>query len=152
LLECAQNAFNTSVICVTALADRVFEPGFPGIAPMVDRCVNPECRAEFRLLSAGDLYAHERRSADTEFFWLCSTCASKFDLYLDPSGCVSVKARCAIRKTAPPSPDGDLRLVSRSTQPAHRPPTLPSSERAKSAAVRGGSFFSNSHVRGASRR
>jgi hypothetical protein len=35
---------------------------------MVSCCVNPACRAEFRSLNTGDIYAVERRSADTEFF------------------------------------------------------------------------------------
>jgi len=34
---------------------------------MINDCFNPACRAEFRSLSGGDLYALERRSADTEF-------------------------------------------------------------------------------------
>jgi hypothetical protein len=37
---------------------------------MIERCVNPTCRTEFNLLNAGDHYAYDRRSADTEFFWL----------------------------------------------------------------------------------
>jgi len=41
---------------------------------MVSCCVNPACRTEFRSLNTGVLYAVERRSVDTEFFWLCSAC------------------------------------------------------------------------------
>jgi hypothetical protein len=83
---------------------------------MVQCCVNPACREEFKLLSAGDLYAHERRSADTEFFWLCAACAGKFDLYLDPAGRVMVRAWSAGNRAVPPHPEGDLRLVSRLTK------------------------------------
>jgi hypothetical protein len=97
---------------------------------MVNRCVNPACREEFKLLNAGDLYAHERRSSSTEFFWLCATCAGSFDLYLDPAGCVSVRPRNAANRAQLPNPDGNLRLVSRSKKPAPRPQTIPSGERA----------------------
>ena len=80
---------------------------------MISCCVNPACRAEFKLLNAGDLYAHERPSDDTEFFWLCSACAPKVDLQLDPNGRVSVRPRSDINLARPPHPDGDLRLVAR---------------------------------------
>jgi hypothetical protein len=53
---------------------------------MVNRCVNPACHAEFKLLNAGDLYAHESRSSSTEFFWLCTACADSFDLLSGPGG------------------------------------------------------------------
>jgi hypothetical protein len=96
---------------------------------MVNRCVNPACHEEFKLLNAGDLYAHERRSTGTEFFWLCATCAASFDLYLDPEGSVTVRARSATSRAQPPHPDGYLRLVSRSRKPAPRPHTMPSGER-----------------------
>jgi hypothetical protein len=97
---------------------------------MVNRCVNPACREEFKLLNAGDLYAHERRSYGTEFFWLCATCASRFDVYLDPADGVSVRPRSIANRAQPPHPDGDLRLVSHSRRPAPRPQTAPSGERA----------------------
>lgn len=97
---------------------------------MVNRCINPACREEFKLLNAGDLYAHERRSSGTEFFWLCSTCAAKFDLYLDYAGCVSVRPRSKASQARPPRPENDLRLVSRSSRPAPRPHTMPSGEHA----------------------
>lgn len=41
---------------------------------MASRCVNPACRTEFKFSNTGDLYALERRSADTGFFWLCFAC------------------------------------------------------------------------------
>lgn len=44
---------------------------------MVSCCVNPACRTEFRSLNTGVLYAAERGSADTEFFWLCSACVPR---------------------------------------------------------------------------
>ena len=60
---------------------------------MVAHCVNPGCRKEFKLLNAGDLYLHETRHSDTEFFWLCSGCTTQFDLCLDPTGGVRLKLR-----------------------------------------------------------
>ncbi len=95
---------------------------------MLKRCVNPACREEFKLLNGGDLYALERRSDNTEFFWLCSECAVNFDLYLDPAGCVSIRLWNAINHAQPPHPDANLRLISRQTRP--RPNAMPSGERA----------------------
>jgi hypothetical protein len=97
---------------------------------MVNRCVNPACHEELRLLNAGDLYAHERRLLGTEFFWMCATCASNFDVYLDPAGCVSVRPRSASNRAQPPDLDGHVRLVSRCRQLLPRPHTVPSGERA----------------------
>jgi hypothetical protein len=94
---------------------------------MVNRCVNPACREEFKLLNAGDLYAHEKRYANTEFFWLCSSCTSRFDLRLDPLGRVTLRPRGD--RVLPPHPDGNLRLISRAVRPA-RPNAVPSGERA----------------------
>jgi hypothetical protein len=119
---------------------------------MVDRCSNPHCRMEFKALSSGDLYAYERRSAETEFFWLCSVCAPRYDLYLDRSGCVSVRARCAVHHEVPPHPDGNLRLVTRSTRSMSRLQTIPSSERASSSAVGAGPFPSEFCFRGGTHR
>jgi hypothetical protein len=119
---------------------------------MVNRCLNPDCRTEFKLLNAGDLYAYERRSADTEFFWLCSACACKFDLYLDSSGRVAVRARNVLNRASPPTLDGHLRLVSRSAKPMPRPQTIPSDERSTSFASGAGSLFSDFRVRGATHR
>jgi hypothetical protein len=96
---------------------------------MVNRCVNPVCREEFKFLNAGDLYARESRSSSTEFFWLCATCADSFGLYLAPAGRVSVRPRSAANRAQPPHPDGDLRLVSRSSKPAPRPEAAPSAAR-----------------------
>jgi len=96
---------------------------------MVNHCVNPACREEFKLLNGGDLYAHERPTADTEFFWLCVTCDVQYDLYLDPASRVSVRPRSEVRRGQPPHREGHLRLVSRST-PVPRPNTVPSGERA----------------------
>ena len=115
---------------------------------MVNRCVNPACHEEFKLLNAGDLYAHERRSTGTEFFWLCATCAASFDLYLDPAGSVSVSPRSTINRAQPPHPDGYLRLVSRSRKPAPRPHTMPSGERTFSFVFDAGPFSSAFRARG----
>ncbi len=57
---------------------------------MVSCCANPPCRIEFKLLNGGDLYALERRSANTEFFWLCSACVPMVALRLDAMGGVSL--------------------------------------------------------------
>ena len=99
---------------------------------MVNRCSNRDCRAEFKVLNGGDLYAYERRSADTEFFWLCSVCASGYDLYLDPKGRIEVRARNPAHQGRPPHPDGSLRLISRSIRPTLRPNTMPSGVRVSS--------------------
>jgi hypothetical protein len=94
---------------------------------MVKRCVNSSCHEEFKLLNGGDLYALERRSVNTEFFWLCSACARVFELYLDPMGTVLVRNGSLIHRVPPPHPDVNLRLISRMTRP--RPNTMPSGER-----------------------
>jgi hypothetical protein len=80
---------------------------------MVDCCVNPECRADFRQFNSGDLYALERRAANTEFFWLCSECAPQFDLLLDVAGRLSFRPRGERGLRRPDNPDRNLRLVSR---------------------------------------
>lgn len=79
---------------------------------MVRRCINPACCAEFRSLNAGALYAVERRSADREFFWLCSNCISRVALSLDPVARVSVRPKFETVCPQPPHPGGNLRLVS----------------------------------------
>ena len=90
---------------------------------MVSCCVNPACRTEFKLLNTGDLYALERRSADTEFFWLCSACALVVALGLDARGGVSVRPRSDARHPQIPHLDNRLRLVARTSverTPWHR--------------------------------
>ncbi len=78
---------------------------------MVTSCVKPACRNELRFLSTGNLYALERRSADTEFFWLCSACVPLVVLSLDPRGCISVIPQSDAVSPQPPHPDAYLRLV-----------------------------------------
>jgi hypothetical protein len=78
---------------------------------MLTSCVNPACRNEFRFLNTGNLYAFERRSGNTEFFWLCSTCAPLVAHSLDPMGCISVRPQSETVRLKPPHPDGYLRLV-----------------------------------------
>jgi len=95
---------------------------------MVKCCVNSSCREEFKHLNGGDLYALESRSANTEFFWLCSACACVYELYLDPVGYVSIQERRLVHRVPPPHPDADLRLISRLMR--HRPNAMPSGERA----------------------
>ena len=90
---------------------------------MVSCCVNPACRTEFKLLNTGYLYALERRSANTEFFWLCSGCALVVALGLDAMGGVSVRPRSDAHRPHPPSLESRLRLVARSSAeriPWHR--------------------------------
>jgi hypothetical protein len=78
---------------------------------MVSCCVNPACRTEFSSLNTGDIYAVERRSADTEFFWLCSACVPVVALSLDSTGSVSVGPRCDAPPLQGPHRDRRLRLV-----------------------------------------
>jgi hypothetical protein len=78
---------------------------------MVSCCVNPACRIEFRSLNTGVIYAVERRSADTEFFWLCSACVLVVALSLDSMGNVSVGPKCDAGHLQAPHPDSRLRLV-----------------------------------------
>lgn len=78
---------------------------------MVRCCVNPACCAELRSLNTGALYAVERRSTDTEFFWLCSNCVSRVALSVDPMGCVSVGPTFDVVGPQPPHRGGYLRLV-----------------------------------------
>ncbi len=99
-------------------------------------------------MNAGDLYAHERRTADTEFFWLCATCAATHDLHLDPAGGVSVRPRHADHRSQPPNPDSHLRLVSRSSKPAPRPHSMPSGERTFSLVFDVDPFFTAFRARG----
>jgi len=60
---------------------------------MVNNCANPVCRTAFRLLESGDLYALERQNENTEFFWLCPECASRFELHLNAWGGVVMRLR-----------------------------------------------------------
>jgi hypothetical protein len=94
---------------------------------MIKNCVNPACGTEYKLFNSGDLYALERRFADTEFFWLCSECASGFDLHIDTTGCVSRRLR-GDRGQAP-HPDGTLRLVARALRRIPWRQTIPAGER-----------------------
>ena len=50
---------------------------------MINCCVNPDCSTEFKVFNAGNLYALETRSANTEFFWLCPACEPMVDLCLN---------------------------------------------------------------------
>ena len=78
---------------------------------MVSSCSNPVCRREVRYLNTGSLYAFERRSSATEFFWLCRECGPQVSLFLDATGSVSAKPRSNSGRPRPPHPNGDLRLV-----------------------------------------
>lgn len=94
---------------------------------MVHSCVNPVCRAAFKLLGSGDFYALERRTANTEFFWLCPECASRFELHLDAMGCVSPRVRGERGLANPPRPDANLRLVAHAVRHMQ---AIPAGERA----------------------
>ena len=80
---------------------------------MVSSCMNPACNQEFRFLNTGALYAFEKRSADTEFFWLCSACAQAFVLRLDSTGHVSVRPRSSAASARLPNSFGRLQLIYR---------------------------------------
>lgn len=96
---------------------------------MVQHCFNPACRREFQLLHAGDLYALEWGSADTEFFWLCSDCACRFDLLVLESGAVALNKHGAPRAANHTFRGGELRLIARCARPAPRLDSRPTVER-----------------------
>ena len=78
---------------------------------MVSHCTNPVCGIESRSFSSGYLYAHERQSADTKYFWLCFPCGSQFVPDLDSDHRISVMPRSRSRSLPPPRTDGYMRLV-----------------------------------------
>jgi hypothetical protein len=78
---------------------------------MIDQCVNPACRTEFRLFNSGDLYAIDLPHRDPEHFWVCSACASKFNVSVDPMGIVSLVPRSELDPASPVHPHVNLRLV-----------------------------------------
>lgn len=79
---------------------------------MANSCVNSDCGSELKALNAGHLYAVEGRSANTEFFWLCSTCTTAFILCLDLRGSPVVRPRSEGELRRPPHPESRLLLVS----------------------------------------
>lgn len=79
---------------------------------MVKRCINPECHNEFRQWNTGDLYALERGSDDTRFFWLCSDCAQSMAVIVDALGAVSVRRQFGVMMTTPANHNARLRLIS----------------------------------------
>jgi hypothetical protein len=84
---------------------------------MINGCVNPDCGIELKVFNSGNLYALERRSADTEFFWLCPACTAVVALRLDPQGSLAVKPRSEKEHRQPPHPDNRLRLIPRFAEP-----------------------------------
>jgi hypothetical protein len=88
---------------------------------MVDSCINPACHTELKLLSSGDLYAFERRSVDTEFFWLSAACVPLVCLFLDLTGSVSVGHKFLTRLRQRPDPETRLTFV---YSPLERTPWL----------------------------
>jgi hypothetical protein len=95
---------------------------------MIDRCAKPGCGADFRLFNSGDVYALERRSESTEFFWLCSECAPQFDLLLNADGRPSFHPRGERSQARPANPELMLRLVSPATRRIPSNMTAPSDE------------------------
>ena len=63
---------------------------------MVKRCINPECRNEFRHMRSGTLYALENDHVDTRFVWLCEECAPRYDVTVDAVGAVAVGDRSGV--------------------------------------------------------
>ena len=92
------------------LLARASRVGYRGVR-MVSHCINPTCHTELKKLTTGSLYAFEKRSANTEFFWLCSTCVPLVDLFLDLTGTVTVGRRFISGLRMKPSVDRQLRLV-----------------------------------------
>lgn len=86
---------------------------------MINTCINPGCHTELKILNTGCLYAVERRSANTEFIWLCANCAAQFDVYLDPTGCPVISPRSDQVHRRPPHPDSRLLLVFNHTSSFH---------------------------------
>lgn len=78
---------------------------------MVEQCVNHDCQQEFKRSTSGELYALDRRSAETEFFWLCPICASHFVVCLESEGRVGMRPRTEFRSLQRPDPERHLRLV-----------------------------------------
>jgi hypothetical protein len=67
---------------------------------MLTKCANPDCSAQFRYLHEGKLFSielHDRNAnpplpdsyfwespRHTQYFWLCTECASKMTLKVEP--------------------------------------------------------------------
>jgi hypothetical protein len=83
---------------------------------MVNNCANPVCRAAFKLLDSGDLYALERQTSNTEFYWLCPECASRFELDLNTWSGILLRHRGEQGHADMPRPEASLRLVARAVQ------------------------------------
>lgn len=79
---------------------------------MVKRCINPECRNEFRNLRSGELFALENDSVDTRFVWLCEKCTPKYAVNMDAAGAVSVGERSDAARTTSQDFRTRLRLIS----------------------------------------
>jgi hypothetical protein len=78
-------------------------------------CVNPNCTAGHKFLRIGDVYAIEGPGAKTECVWICSVCASSFDVSLNSQGVALVTRHTA--NPQPPPPAGfKLSLVARGEQ------------------------------------
>lgn len=87
---------------------------------MIGRCTNPQCGKTLKRLGTGAVYALERRSADTEFFWLCEDCLKHFQLVLDLDSKVDIQPLLQNTTTPRPHPDGTLcRVFSNRLEGSH---------------------------------
>jgi len=81
---------------------------------MVNCCANPSCRTELKFLNGGDLYALERASESTQFFWICPACSRSLVLELGMDGNILANSRSRTNRAPhPPCPESYLKLVSR---------------------------------------
>jgi len=94
---------------------------------MVKRCINPECRNEFRHLGSGELYALENGLVDTRFVWLCGECVTRYGVTIDAAGVIAVGERCSFARTSSQDFRTRLRLIcaGRSHSPWHRSGLMP---------------------------
>ena len=94
---------------------------------MVKRCINPECRNEFRHLGSGELYALENGCVDTRFVWLCGQCATRYAVNMDAAGAIAVGERAGVARTTSQDFRTRLRLIcaGRSHSPWHRSELVP---------------------------
>ncbi len=83
---------------------------------MVNRCINTHCGEELRLFGSGELYSLETKGEansekGTEFFWLCSSCVSRFTVRLDPMGRAEARLKSEVGYAQPPDANRDLRMA-----------------------------------------
>ena len=64
---------------------------------MTSRCFNPTCGTPFRYFRSGKIFAissasRKNETGDTEYFWLCGTCAATFNISVSAAGTVMLEA------------------------------------------------------------